>query len=72
MLQGWERQNPGRLEAIFHAMQDIRPSQLGDTTLFDFAALDAQRTVAHEGEDGEPSGSTFEHFSSTRALFSFD
>ena len=72
MLQGWERQNPGRLEAIFHAMQDIRPSQLGDTTIFDFAALDAQRTVAHEGEDGEPSGSTFEHFSSTRALFSFD
>ena len=69
MLQGWERLNPGRLDAIFHAMQDIRPSQLGDTSLFDFAGLEAQREEASE-ERAE--GSTFEHFSSTRALFSFD
>ena len=69
MLQGWERLNPGRMDAIFHAMQDIRPSQLGDTSLFDFTGLEAQREVASE-ERAE--GSTFEHFSSTRALFSFD
>ena len=71
MLQGWERLHPGRLDAIFHATQDIRPSQLADAALFDFGGLDAQRTAAADTAEDTP-GSTFEHFSSTRALFSFD
>ncbi len=72
MLQDWERLHPGRLDAIFHAMQDIRPSQLGDTSLFDFAALESQREDFDPGEPADAPGTTFEHFSSTRALFAFD
>ena len=39
MLHDWERRNPGRIEHIFRALQNIRPSQLADRELFDFAAL---------------------------------
>ena len=69
MLQDWERANPGRLDTIFRAMQDIRPSQLGDSALFDFAALEAQREAMPDRSDDAP---VFEHYSSTHALFSFD
>jgi tRNA 2-thiocytidine biosynthesis protein TtcA len=47
MLQSWERLHPGRVETIFKAIQNIRPSQLADRQLFDFMNLalvdDAQR-----------------------------
>ncbi len=43
MLAGWEREHPGRIESIFAALRDVVPSQLADTTLFDFAGLDARR-----------------------------
>ncbi len=39
MLQGWERQHPGRLDSIFASMGNVRPSQLADRELFDFASL---------------------------------
>lgn len=39
MLSDWERQSPGRVENIFRSITDVRPSQLGDRLLFDFAAL---------------------------------
>ncbi|WP_416399226.1 tRNA 2-thiocytidine(32) synthetase TtcA [Allohahella sp. A8] len=39
MLQGWERETPGRLDNMFAALQNIAPSQLCDTQLFDFASL---------------------------------
>jgi len=42
MLAEWERQSPGRIENIFRAMTRIEPSQLADTDLFDFAALEQQ------------------------------
>ena len=70
MLQEWERANPGRLDAIFHATQDIRPSQLADSGLFDFGALEHERDDAPPRAEDE--GASFEHFSSTRSLFSFD
>jgi len=41
MLEDWERRNPGRVETIFRALGDIRPSQLADRELFDFASLGA-------------------------------
>jgi tRNA 2-thiocytidine biosynthesis protein TtcA len=41
MLAEWERKHPGRSETIFRAISNVMPSQLADTTLFDFAALDA-------------------------------
>ncbi len=39
MLRDWERQFPGRVENIARAMQCVRPSQLADRELFDFAGL---------------------------------
>jgi len=39
MLANWEKQFPGRVENIFRSMQNLRPSQLADRELFDFAAL---------------------------------
>ena len=40
MLQGWDAKNPGRIESIFSAVQNVAPSQLADTKLFDFANLE--------------------------------
>lgn len=42
MLRSWDRQYPGRIESIFTAMQNVRPSQLADQRLFDFASLERQ------------------------------
>lgn len=39
MLQGWDRQYPGRIETIFSAMQNVVPSHMADTGLFDFKSL---------------------------------
>jgi len=39
MLNAWEREHPGRVESIFTAMRNVKPSQLADTSLFDFASL---------------------------------
>ena len=40
MLTEWDRQHPGRIESIFSAVQNIAPSQLADSRLFDFASLE--------------------------------
>ncbi len=39
MLTAWERQYPGRSQTIFTAMQNVKPSHLLDTALFDFVNL---------------------------------
>ncbi len=39
MLHEWEHQYPGRTQTIFSAMQNVKPSHLLDTTLFDFVNL---------------------------------
>lgn len=39
MLAAWDKQFPGRLETIFASLQNIAPSQLADTGLFDFSGL---------------------------------
>lgn len=36
MLQNWEHENPGRLDRIFRALQQVSPSHLLDRQLFDF------------------------------------
>lgn len=43
MLQSWEKQHPGRLDTMFRAMQNVAPSQLGDTQLFDFKNLEQKQ-----------------------------
>ena len=47
MLNAWERQYPGRIDAIFNAIKNVSPSQLADTNLFNFSELMLQR----KGED---------------------
>ena len=59
MLQQWEKEHPGRIEQISRALADVRPSQLADPSLFDFAALGhregAARADAHAWlAGGEP------------------
>jgi len=44
MLTGWDKQFPGRLETIFSSIQNISPSQMADTSLFDFAGLERMET----------------------------
>ena len=39
MLNVWDKQFPGRIETIFASLQNIAPSQMADTGLFDFAGL---------------------------------
>jgi len=39
MLQDWDKRFPGRLETIFSSLQDVVPSHLADTQLWDFANL---------------------------------
>ncbi len=46
-----EKAHPGRIDNIFSALQNVTPSHLADTTLFDFAAL-------HPTQHPEPEGDT--------------
>ncbi len=51
MLQGWEKQHPGRLENIFRSLQNISPSQLADNELFNFKDLETLRQPPSGDED---------------------
>lgn len=44
MLQGWQREHPGRVETIFRAICNVSPSQLADSELFDFSGLEGLRS----------------------------
>jgi tRNA 2-thiocytidine biosynthesis protein TtcA len=46
MLGQWEREHPGRTEAIFSAVRNVEPAHLADTGLFDFATLASMGTAA--------------------------
>jgi len=39
MLQTWERETPGRINSLFHSLQNVSPSHLADTDLFNFTEL---------------------------------
>ncbi|MEQ6290983.1 tRNA 2-thiocytidine(32) synthetase TtcA [Vogesella sp. GCM10023246] len=39
MVNDWDKRFPGRVESMFRAMQNVVPSHLADTGLFDFAGL---------------------------------
>ena len=55
MLAQWEEEQPGRIESIFSAMQNISPSQMSDRQLFDFETLAIDRSAereAYEYADG--------------------
>jgi tRNA 2-thiocytidine biosynthesis protein TtcA len=48
MLSQWEEEQPGRIESIFGAMQNVAPSQLSDRELFDFESLTIDRSQERE------------------------
>jgi tRNA 2-thiocytidine biosynthesis protein TtcA len=39
LLDSWEAQSPGRRQVMFRALTQVRPGQLADPALFDFAKL---------------------------------
>jgi len=43
MLMDWEKESPGRIDNIFTAMQNITPSHMVDTKLFNFRELELGR-----------------------------
>lgn len=49
MMQDWDKRFPGRTEAVLTAMQNVVPSHLADTKLFDFPGLTLDTPVA-EGD----------------------
>lgn len=57
MLAEWDRIQPGRVANIFGSLQNIAPSQLADTSLFDFKNLALDRAgerAAYAFADLEP------------------
>ncbi len=46
MLEGWEREQPGRIESMARALGNVQPQHLADPGQFDFLALGRRR----EGE----------------------
>ena len=48
MLQGWQREHPGRVETIFRAICNVSPSQLADSELFDFSGFESLRRAKSE------------------------
>lgn len=53
MLEGWEREHPGRLNNILRSLTRVTPSHLLDAELYDFAGLSIQPTEGDKGFDGE-------------------
>ncbi|WP_353473213.1 tRNA 2-thiocytidine(32) synthetase TtcA [Salipiger sp. H15] len=55
ILDGWEKNSPGRRQVMFKALTNIRPSHMMDPKLFDFAGLMRDITTrAPDADDGIP------------------
>ncbi|MGC7891281.1 tRNA 2-thiocytidine(32) synthetase TtcA [Vibrio anguillarum] len=52
MLNGWDKQFPGRIETMFSAMQNVVPSHLADFKLFDFKLINRDSGVINGGDIG--------------------
>ena len=50
MLHTWEKQYPGRTETLFSAIKNVSPSQLADTSLFNFIDLHVDGKAAPHTE----------------------
>lgn len=50
MLRDWDKRYPGRIETMFSAMQNIVPSHMADTELFDFKAVTHGSPVVNGGD----------------------
>ncbi|ANT59988.1 MULTISPECIES: tRNA 2-thiocytidine(32) synthetase TtcA [Roseobacteraceae] len=55
ILDGWEKNSPGRRQVMFKALTNIRPSHMMDPKLFDFAGLMRDMNKrAPDADDGIP------------------
>lgn len=52
MIAAWEQEQPGRSTVLFRSLANIRPSQMLDPKLFDFAALAPQTGEADDADTG--------------------
>ncbi len=52
MMQDWDRKHPGRIETMFRALQNVVPSHLADTSLYDFRSLVADGVAREDGDKG--------------------
>ena len=52
MLQDWNRRFPGRIESMFRALQNVAPSHLVDSNLYDFKAITTQDGPVEDGDIG--------------------
>lgn len=50
MLQNWEKQYPGRIESMFRSIQNVVPSHLLDTQLFDFKSINQGDDIVAGGD----------------------
>ena len=50
MLHSWERQFPGRVETMFRALQNVVPSHLADSSIYDFAGLAPTGIAVPDGD----------------------
>lgn len=56
MLAQWDKDTPGRVQQVFNAMQNIAPTQMADTALFDFENLNIDRSAQkppYEFDEGQ-------------------
>ena len=61
MLNHWEKESPGRINNIFRALQNVAPSQLGDSRLFDFESLAIDRSGQRDAGDVAGTETVREH-----------
>lgn len=50
MLNEWDVKYPGRLETMFTALQNVVPSHLADTNLFDFKSINKESGIIDGGD----------------------
>ncbi|WP_438865432.1 tRNA 2-thiocytidine(32) synthetase TtcA [Neptunicella sp.] len=50
MLQDWQKRFPGRIESMAKSLQNVVPSHLADSQLFDFKTLATQDTPYQDGD----------------------
>ncbi|WP_417658339.1 tRNA 2-thiocytidine(32) synthetase TtcA [Pseudidiomarina sp.] len=62
LLKQWDRQYPGRIESMASALQNVVPSHLADTALFEFKSIQA---TGEENSDGD---TAFDHSTPTTFL----
>lgn len=52
MLQDWNRRFPGRIESMFSALQNVAPSHLIDSSLYDFKGIETTGSAVEDGDIG--------------------